>query len=105
LVIIAFMPIHGTEMAKVKPPTPTDIAKVTATARLMLPKTPLVLGCVRPKGKHRAETDVLALKAGADAIAFPSEEAVNYAETQGYALSFSSYCCAQIYADAALIIL
>jgi len=67
----------------------------------MFPRTPLALGCVRPKGKHRAETDVLALKAGVDAIAFPSEDAVKYAETQGYELSFSSYCCAQIYVDAA----
>jgi uncharacterized radical SAM superfamily protein len=105
IVVIAFMPIHGTEMAKVKPPTPADIAKVTATARLMLPKTPLVLGCVRPKSKHRAETDVLALKAGVDAVAFPSEEAVKYAEQQGYKLSFSQFCCAQIYGDAALNIL
>jgi uncharacterized radical SAM superfamily protein len=101
IVVIAFMPIHGTAMANVKPPQPAEIAKVTATARLMFPETPLVLGCVRPKGKHRAETDVLALKAGVDAIAFPDEEAVKYAEAQGYTLSFSSYCCAQIYVDAA----
>jgi uncharacterized radical SAM superfamily protein len=101
VVVIAFMPIHGTSMAKVKPPTPADIAKVTATARLMFPRTPLVLGCMRPKGKHRAETDVLALKAGVDAIAFPSEDAVKHAENQGYALSFSSYCCAQTYVDTA----
>jgi uncharacterized radical SAM superfamily protein len=99
LVVIAFMPIHGTAMAKFKPPQPADIAKVCATARLMFPKTPLVLGCVRPKGKHRAETDILALEAGIDGIAFPSEEAVKYAEQQGYATSFSSHCCAQIYAD------
>jgi uncharacterized radical SAM superfamily protein len=101
VVIIAFMPIIGTAMAEVKPPHPADIAKVTAAARLMFPRTPLVLGCVRPKGKHRAETDILAMKAGADAIAFPSEEAVKYAEKQGYTFSFSSYCCAQIYVDAA----
>jgi uncharacterized radical SAM superfamily protein len=101
IVVIAFMPIHGTAMAKVKPPQPADIAKVTATARLMFPRTPLALGCVRPKGKHHAETDILALKAGVDAIAFPSEEAAKYAEKQGYKLSFSSYCCAQIYADTA----
>jgi len=101
VVVIAFMPIQGTAMAKVKPPQPADIAKVTATARLMFPRTPLVLGCMRPKGKHRAETDVLALKAGVDAIAFPSEDAVKYAETQGYAQSFSPYCCAQVYMDAA----
>ena len=101
IVVIAFMPIHGTAMANAKPPTPADIARVAATARLMFPETPLVLGCMRPKGKHRAETDVLALKAGVDAIAFPSEEAIKYAEAQGYAFSFSSYCCAQIYVDAA----
>jgi uncharacterized radical SAM superfamily protein len=105
IVIIAFMPIRGTAMAKVKPPTPADITKVIATARLMFPNMPLVLGCVRPKGKHRAETDILALKAGADAIAFPSKEAIQYAEQQGYTLSYSSYCCAQIYADAVLNIL
>jgi uncharacterized radical SAM superfamily protein len=99
LVIIAFMPIRGTAMANVKPPQPTDIAKVTATARLMFPETPLALGCMRPKGKHRAETDVLSLKAGIDAIAFPSEEAIKYAENQEYTLSFSPYCCSQIYMD------
>jgi uncharacterized radical SAM superfamily protein len=35
---------------------------------------------MRPKGKHRAETDTLAIKAGVDAIAFPAEEAIEYAE-------------------------
>ncbi|MFZ1039459.1 MAG: radical SAM protein, partial [Candidatus Bathyarchaeia archaeon] len=52
VVVIAFMPIRGTEMSNVKPPEPLDIAKVIAAARLMLPTTPIVLGCMRPKGKH-----------------------------------------------------
>ncbi|MEM3731793.1 MAG: radical SAM protein [Candidatus Bathyarchaeia archaeon] len=99
LVIIAFMPIHGTEMAKVEPPKPIDIARVLAAARLMLPTTPIVLGCMRPKGKHRTETDILAIKTGVDAIAFPAEEAINFAEKMGYKKSFSSYCCAQVYFD------
>ena len=99
LVIIAFMPIHGTAMAQVQPPKPVAIAKVAATARLMFPQTPLVLGCMRPKGELRVETDVLALKAGVDAVAFPSEEAVNFAQESGCRVSFSSYCCAQIFRD------
>jgi uncharacterized radical SAM superfamily protein len=99
LVIIAFMPIRGTAMEYVKPSEPLEIAKVLATARVMFPKTPIALGCMRPKGRHRAETDTLAIKAGVDAIAFPSEEAIKYAEAQGYRISFSSYCCSQIYAD------
>lgn len=99
LVIIAFMPIHGTEMATVEPSTPLDIARVTTAARLMFPETPLVLGCMRPKGNHRVKTDVLALKAGVNAIAFPTEEAIEFAEHKGYEVSFSSLCCSQIYAD------
>ncbi|MEM3458808.1 MAG: radical SAM protein [Candidatus Bathyarchaeia archaeon] len=99
LVIIAFMPIHGTKMEKVNPPEPADIAKVTLTARLMFPETPLVLGCMRPKGAHRAKTDVLAIKAGVDAIAFPAEEAIRFAEKLGYEPVFSSLCCSQIYSD------
>lgn len=99
LVIIAFMPIHGTEMEKVEPPKPSDIAKVIATARLMFPKTSLALGCMRPKGKHRVETDILAIKAGVNAIAFPTEEAIKTAENFGYEVSFSSFCCSQIYSD------
>jgi uncharacterized radical SAM superfamily protein len=99
VVIIAFMPIRGTAMANTKPPAPKAIAKVAATARLLFPETPLVLGCMRPKGRHRGETDVLALKAGVDGIAFPSEEAVRFAENHGYETVFSSFCCAQIYKD------
>lgn len=100
LVVIAFMPIHGTEMANVAPPKPIDIARVLAAARLTFPKVPLVLGCMRPKGKHRIETDILAIKAGVDAIAFPTEEAIKFAEKGGCRTSFSSFCCAQVYVDA-----
>ena len=100
LVIIAFMPIRGTAMEKVPPPSPVDIARIVSMARLMFPETPLVLGCMRPKGAIRSKTDVLALKAGIDGIAFPNEEAVKYAESNRYKISFSSYCCAKIYSDA-----
>jgi hypothetical protein len=99
LVIIAFMPIRGTEMENAPPPKPVDIAKVTMAARLMFPETPLVLGCMRPKGKHRTKTDILAIKSGVDAIAFPTEEAIRFAETQEYQTLYSPFCCSQIYVD------
>lgn len=100
LVIIAFMPIHGTIMAETPPAEPIDIARVSAVARQMFPETPLILGCMRPKGKNRGITDILALKAGVDAVAFPSEVAVEYAKNKGYKTGFSSCCCAQMYVDA-----
>jgi len=99
LVIIAFMPIRGTEMEEVAPPKPTEIAKVIATARLMFPKIPLALGCMRPKGKHRIQTDILALKAGVNAIAFPTEEAIAFARKRRDEITFSSLCCSQIFTE------
>ncbi len=99
VVIIAFTPIHGTDMEGTDPPKPLDIARVIATARLMFPHVPVVLGCMRPKGRHREETDILAVKAGANAIAFPTEGAIRFAENNGYKTAFSSLCCSQIYAD------
>lgn len=99
LVIIAFMPIHGTEMERIEPPKPLDVAKVMIAARLMFPETPLVLGCMRPRGKSRARTEVFAIQAGVNAIAFPTEEAIEFAESQGYETTFSSFCCAQTYLD------
>ena len=99
IIMIAFMPIHGTSMEKVNPPNPEDIAKVLVTARLMMPKIPIALGCMRPKGKHRTRTDILAVKAGVNAIAFPDEEAIRLAESLGLEISFSPICCSQIFKD------
>ena len=102
IIMIAFMPIHGTLMEKVKPPDPEEIAKVLVAAKLMMPKMPIALGCMRPKGKHRTITDTLAVKAGVDAIAFPDEEAIKLAESLGLEISFSPICCSQIFTDLAL---
>ena len=99
VIVIALMPIHGTPMENVSPPTSTDIAKVLAMARLMMPNTPLVLGCMRPKGNSKGEIDVLAVDAGVNAIAFPADEAIKQAESLGLEISFSSLCCSQIYED------
>ncbi len=99
VITIAFMPIRGTIMEKVSPPEPEDIFRVLVSARLLMPQTPLVLGCMRPKGEHRKRTDVLALSAGVDAIAFPAEEAIRMAESINLELSFSSLCCSQIFMD------
>lgn len=99
VIVIALMPIHGTSMQDVEPPSPQSIARVLVAARLMLPKTPLVLGCMRPKGKHRSQTDTWAVKAGVNAIAFPSDETIRLAESMELETSFSSLCCSQIFED------
>ena len=99
VITIAFMPIRGTPMEKVTPPEPEDIAKILISSKLLMPNTPIVLGCMRPKGEHRKRTDMLAVKAGVDGIAFPVEEAIQLAKSLNLEISFSSLCCSQIFED------
>jgi len=99
VIVIALMPVHGTLMQSVVPPSPTDIGKVLVAARFMMLATPLVLGCMRPKGRHRSQTDSLAVRAGVNAIAFPSDEAIRLAEKLQLETSYSSLCCSQIFED------
>ena len=99
VIIIAFMPIRRTPMENVNPPKPEDIIRTLASARLLMPKIPVVLGCMRPKGENRIKTDLLGVKVGVNAIAFPSEEAIRLAKSMNLEISFSSLCCSQIFTD------
>ena len=102
IIAIAFMPIRGTPMGDINPPEPEDITRVLASARLLMPNIPLALGCMRPKGDHRRRTDMLAVKAGIDAIAFPVEEAIQLADSMNIETFFSTLCCSQIFDDVKL---
>lgn len=100
VIVIALIPIEGTPMGKVEPPSPEDVLRVLVAARFMLPRgTPLVLGCARPRGEHRARTDRSAVRAGVNAIAFPSVGAIRLAEEMGLETSFSPLCCSQAFVD------
>ncbi len=102
LVMIVLRPIQGTPMEAVSPPPPGEIGKFIVVARLTIKKTPMVLGCIRPLGRHRAETDRLAIMAGINGIAFPSPEALKTAKTLGLEICYSRYCCARIFLDECL---
>ncbi len=97
LIIIVFTPIPGTKMENILPPKPKEVTKIIITSRIIMQNIPIVLGCMRPKGEHRIETDILAIKAGINAIAFPTKEAIEYAKELKYNISFSNLCCSQIF--------
>ena len=99
LVIIALIPLKGTEMENVKPPEPEEIIRVICEARKLMPDTLISLGCMRPKGAHRSRTDKLAVKCGVNAMAFPTIEAIRTAEELNLKVYYSSFCCSQILKD------
>jgi uncharacterized radical SAM superfamily protein len=99
LIIVALTPLEGTTMDHVATPSPLYIARVTLASRLVMTDTPLLLGCARPLGEHKAETDILAIRAGVNGIAYPSEDGFNYAKNKGFKIKFSDKCCALMYKD------
>lgn len=102
LVIVALMSITGTPMENVPPPSPADVMRVILFARLLMPNIPITLGCARPRSALRSAMDVLALKAGVNGIAYPSEEAYKFAIRLGLNVIVHDYCCSLIWKDNAL---
>ncbi|MEE8182053.1 MAG: radical SAM protein, partial [Candidatus Thorarchaeota archaeon] len=93
VIVVAFMPLDDTPMKDVTPSSPMDIARVILATRLAIPDKPVILGCARPLGDHRKETDRLAIDAGVNGIAYPTEEGYSYAQERGLSISFSVKCC------------
>ena len=99
LVMVGLRPMSRTAMAKVTPPEPEAMGGLLLLARRMFPQVPVVLGCERPLGRYRRILDSLALEAGLDGIAFPTEEAVRWAENRGLTIRYQEECCALIQND------
>jgi len=99
VVIVALTPLSNTNMEHISPPSPLDIARVILASRLLMPGIPLLLGCARPRGQHKVETDILAIKAGVNGIAYPTEEALGFAEELGLKAKFHEKCCSLVWQD------
>ena len=97
LVIVVLQPLRRTPMESVQPPSPETVARFIAAARLRIPQAPIALSCARPPGPHRVETDILALEAGINRIAMPSEEALEKAQEMGLGIEFYKTCCSKSY--------
>lgn len=96
VVMVGFRPVPGSAMSQCKPPPPHEMGRLISIARKMFPTTPVLLGCERPLGEHREKTDVLALEAGVDGIAFPSDAAFSWARNHSANISLSRTCCSLI---------
>ena len=99
LVIIALTPVRKTPMENTHPPAPIDIGKIMTTARLGLPDIPLLLGCARPMGQHKIDTDLYAVRSGANGIALVSQEGVDFAKSKGLKPVFRDICCSLAYQE------
>lgn len=93
IVFVVITPKIGTPMEHITPPPPKEIGKLIAIARILNPTTPLTLGCTRPPGHHKQQTEHYALQAGINGIAYPLDETIEHAQKLGLTTIFKDTCC------------
>jgi len=93
VVFVVLMPLKDTPLAQAEPPTVEEVVRFMARARLRLPAARHHLGCARPRGRYRAELDALAVRAGINALAIPSDGALEQARRLGVEVTFQDTCC------------
>jgi uncharacterized radical SAM superfamily protein len=91
LVVVALMGIPGTPVQRVIPPAAEAVADVIAHARIKMPATRISLGCARQRGNTLLET--LAIDAGVNRMALPSDEAVARAKSYDLEIRYQKTCC------------
>jgi uncharacterized radical SAM superfamily protein len=90
VVIVSLMQNAGDRWASARV-TPEEVADLIAEARFRMPHVKLGLGCARQRGNTRIE--ILALEAGVNRMALPSEEAIRWAEEKGLDIRYQRTCC------------
>lgn len=91
LVIVSLMPIPGTPLERADTPGAEEVADIIAEARTLMPETLISLGCARKRGYSRME--ILAIDAGINRIALPSEDTLIYAKKRGLEIRYQRTCC------------
>jgi len=98
-VIVVLTPLKGTPMSGVSSPSPIEIARLIATARLMMPHTSISLGCERPRNRQGQFMEELAIQAGATRMAVWSKKTVDVALHLGLKPRFQPTCCSVPYRE------
>lgn len=99
VVIVVLTPLKGTPMSAVSPPSPAEIGRLVAAARLTMPRIPVSLGCERPRTGEGQIMEELAIHAGATRMAVWSSETVELAVSLGLRPRFQPTCCSIAYRE------
>jgi uncharacterized radical SAM superfamily protein len=70
-----------------------EIRQFFVHTRLTLPQSPVMLGCARPVGQSKLQTDRAAVDSGFNGIAYPAEGIITYARQRGLHAKLVNACC------------
>ena len=91
VVVVSLMRVSGTPVWNTVSPRAEEIVDIIAETRIRLPNAIIGLGCARERGNVQVET--MALEAGVNRMALPSEQTIEKAGALGLEIRYQRTCC------------
>ncbi len=79
-----------------KIPNPDETSRISAIARILNPKIPIRMGCIRPAHPSKVEMEKGFIDSGVNTIAYPLQGTIEYAKEIGLKTKFIEMCCSLI---------
>jgi uncharacterized radical SAM superfamily protein len=79
-----------------KIPKPDETSRISAIARILNPKIPIRMGCIRPAHPWKAKMEKGFIDSGVNTIAYPLQGTIEYAKEIGLETKFIEMCCSLI---------
>lgn len=93
LVVVVVVPYYAKNPSMFPAPEPEAVGRFLVECRRALGPMEISIGCARPGGAHKVKTDLYALAAGIDGIAYPADGMVEAARALGYQVLVRRSCC------------
>ena len=96
IVLVVFKTLLPIGKNHFRVPKPDETSRISAIARILNPKIPIRMGCIRPAHPSKAEMEKGFILSGVNTIAYPLQGTIEYAKEIGLKTKFIEMCCSLI---------
>ena len=96
IVLVIFKTLLLTGENHFKIPRPEETSRISAVARILNPRIPIRMGCIRPAHPWKAEMEKGFIDSGVNTIAYPLQGTIDYTKEIGLNTKFIEMCCSLI---------
>ncbi len=96
IVLVILKTLLPVEKNHFKIPRPEETSRISAIARILNPKIPIRMGCIRPAHPWKVKMEKGFIDSGVNTIAYPLQGTIDYAKEIGLKTNFLEMCCSLI---------
>jgi len=96
IVLVIFKVLLPAGKNNFRVPRPDETSRISAIARILNPRIPIRMGCIRPAHPWKAEMEKGFILSGVNTIAYPLQGSIEYAKEIGFKTKFVEMCCSLV---------